>query len=323
MSLATASQIRRAYQRVLSRGLVATPRTVAQELGTGYSEASIAKGLELVLREAARQGDSPPASKANRELAGESRRDRNDQERIRQGEQSIRQLKQTICQITLELDACEQKSIERQTELDTLRQAAITTIASQQSQIKSLVSACDALTAERDQLHTRIAEVHAFQELHHIRRMLKNLYQYRLTYTGPFSHGITPWSATLLENWNTFDTPKIESLGVTLVLHESHRYEMQRNDKEDALEERHSLTKHNARLLNQLRRSQRNAHNMSCMYEDEHWRYIRLLREIRRFTDPNYLRNCLPPDEKGQNLHFQQLFEHMKPIDSTGTDDDE
>lgn len=323
MSLATASQIRRAYQRVLSRGLVATPRTVAQELGTGYSEASIAKGLALVLREAARQGESPPVLKANCELANGSRRDRNDHERIRQGEQSIRQLKQTICQITVERDACEQKSRERQTELDTLRQAAITTIASLQSQIQSLVSTCDALTAERDQLHTRIAEISAYKELHHIRRTLKNLYQYRLNYTGPFSHGVTPWSATLLGNWNHLDTPEIESLGVTLVLHETHKYEMQRNDKEDALEERHSLTKHNARLSSQLRRSQRDAHNMSCMYEDEHRRYIRLLREIRRFSDPNYLRNCLPPDQEGQNLHFQQLFKHMKPIDLTGTDDDE
>lgn len=325
MSLATASQIRRAYQRLLARGLVATPRTVAQELGTGYSEASIAIGLELLLRAAAIQGDRPPVShaKASRDLADRPRRDPNDQARIRQGEQTIRQLNQTICQITLECDACEQKSLERQTELETLRQAAIKTIAAQQSQIKSLASAFDALTTEHDQLQTRIAEVNTHRELHLIRQMLQNLYQYRLTYTGPYSHGVTSWSASLLDNWNTFDTPKIQSLGVTSVLQEAHKYEIQRNHKQDALEERHSLTKHNARLLKQLGWWQGHAQDMTFMYEDEHRRHIRLLREIRRFSDPNYLRNCLPPDEKGRSLHFQQLFKHMKPIDSTETDNDE
>lgn len=327
MPLATSSQIRRAYQRVLSRGLVATPRTVAQELGTGYSEASIASGLEHLLREVSHQGDrlTAPHDLASREQSHKFCRTANDQARIRQGEQKIRNLEKTIRQLTLERDACEQKANERHTELEILRQAAITTIATQQSQIKSLTVSCDDLTSERDQLQTRVTEAETiYWELHITRQMVQQLYKHRLMYSATCSDGVTPWSTNWSEYWNTTDTPKIESPEVTLALHQAHQYELKLKDKYDGIEELHwRLIKENASLLKRERLLQRDVKSLTFMYDDEHRRRMRLLREIRRFSNPNYLRDFLPSDEKGRSLHFQQLFKHMMPTNSTGTDNDE
>lgn len=56
MALASTAQVRAPYNDIVARGEMATPATVAKELGSGYSLASISNKLATIKHETVRQG---------------------------------------------------------------------------------------------------------------------------------------------------------------------------------------------------------------------------------------------------------------------------
>jgi hypothetical protein len=214
MALASTAQVRAAYNNIVARGEVATPATVAKELGSGYSLASISNKLGTIKREKARQAQmlSRPATTARPLISADDHDLTLYRVRLRSSEAAVRMVKAELdtlkletlpsLQSELEQTRTESKTIietqqrailELQTKLD-LQQVklrrALAECGDQRRQYATLHKTCVRYKTESAILkqHTSMPE-HSFRELCLLRQILHTLYGHRITNT---EHRIQP-----------------------------------------------------------------------------------------------------------------------------------
>lgn len=174
MPLATLNQVRKAREQLLAKGDVPTVVTITALLGRQYSVASVARGLDKLEQEAARQGIGirPPV---NRPDASVERNAHTDYERLRHAERDNRSLRDQLRVLELEVIASLKQQVTEQA-------AALLLQQEQACVLREKLSKTD---VESALLRTELAlNAHAKAQYWLLQQQLETLYQQRLTYTG-------------------------------------------------------------------------------------------------------------------------------------------